>query len=298
MGEYSQKSRRWRHSSSLIHEQDRAGSLPTGAPQVLFNLAPDQGPPTGRASTFSVRQRTLGASPPREGGASSRVRGVRGGGARGAGRGTADSETKTPMPPFVLPWKLGSHAESDAQGDSRNEVGVNHDFQQLLAQKQSSDVAAESLDPLRGRLSSPQAEQAQKPFKILKVGVQYRFKGDAKRHASEQEQILLAPVYIRILGAKDPLTPISYENISFVAKDLCVLLQMSKSEVRRTVGDYRSTEKKIIPVICSHNNGSASVHMLLCLTPLGIQRLLTESTFHLAAQVMTWAFDHIKHLCG
>jgi len=190
---------------------------------------------------------------------------------------------------------LGSYAESGEQDESRTEVAA-HDIQHLLGARDMANRNLARLDPFRGRLSAPQVEQAQKPYKVLKVGVQYRFKGNASRYASEQQQILLAPVYIRIMGGKD--SSISYGNISFVAKDLCVLLQMSKSEVRRTVVDYAVTEKKIIPVICGHNDGTASIHMLLCLTPRGIRRLLTDSTFHLAAQVLKWAFDHIDYLCG
>jgi len=221
---------------------------------------------------------------------------VRGGGRGAAGRGAVDSETKTLQPqppPFVPQWKV-NYAESGEQGSAGIEVGVEP---QLLPQTQPiGQVAAESLDSVRGRVSALQVEQARKPFKILKVGVQYRFTGNERRYASEQQQVLLAPVYIRIMG--DPIAPIGYDNISFVAKDLCVLLQMPKSDVRRTVGEYGVNEKKILPVVCSHNDGTASIHMLLCLTPRGIRRLVTESTFHLAAQVSKWAFDLIEQMCG
>jgi hypothetical protein len=215
------------------------------------------------------------------------------------GGAVESSETKTfqPQPPPFASRKV-NHAESDEQEIARTEVVAELPRRpQIQPAQQPSVVAAESLD-VRGRVSASQVavQQAQKPFKILKVGVQYRFKGNASASASEQQQVLLAPVYIRIMG--DAEAPISYENISFVAKDLCVLLQMPARDVKKTVGEYGVTEKKILPVVCSHNDGTASIHMLLCLTPRGIRRLLGESTFHLAAQVLKWAFDHIDHLCG
>jgi len=155
-----------------------------------------------------------------------------------------------------------------------------------------------AMNPLGGRPTPPEVETPRKPFKILKVGVQYRYKGNVSRGVSEQQQLLLAPVYVRIMGPRDSSSRISYDSISFVAKDFCVLLQMSKGEVRRRVGEYGQAETKILPVICSHQDGTASTHMLICLTPRGIRRLLGESTFHLAPQVLKWAFDHIDHLCG
>jgi hypothetical protein len=168
----------------------------------------------------------------------------------------------------------------EEKGNSETKVGVGEDYQSL----------ARDVTP-----SLPQVEPV-RPFKILRVGVQYRFKKEnaRSRHVSEQQKQLLAPVYVRIMGT----APVNYENISFVAKDLCVLLQMGRSQVRRTVAEYGPAEIKLLPVICNHHDGSAAVHPLLCLTPRGIRRLLTESTFLLAPQVLKWAFDHIDHLCG
>jgi hypothetical protein len=207
-------------------------------------------------------------------GASVRTRGgsdwVRGGGpTRVAGRGVPEDSLESEP----LPWGLGSFGETEEK--------VN--FHTLTS------------NPVAGLGRGLTLPLPAKPFKILRVGVQYRFKAHSRsRHVSEHQKKLLAPVYVRIMGSK----PISYDNISFVAKDLCVLLQMGKSQVRKAVGAYGPTEIKLLPVICCHHDGSEVVHPLLCLTPRGIRRLLDESTFHLAQQVLKWIFDHIDHLCG
>jgi len=96
--------------------------------------------------------------------------------------------------------------------------------------------------------------------------------------AAEIETYVNSPV--RIMG--NPASPL------VVAKDICILIQIGKGNVSKTIGQFGEHEKAKMDVNCPRTPTSSSTHLLSVLTMKGVEKLLTYSRSPDAPGIFNW----------
>ena len=102
----------------------------------------------------------------------------------------------------------------------------------------------------------------------------------------------------RLVTANTPLAvarPLAHAR-SFCC--LCVCVCPLNFVCQKSIGQFLTTEKARLPVLCPRANGTSSTHVLTALSIEGVRRLLRNSKSPLAAHVMKFLLGHLKNLEG